>query len=45
MNDELRSIAVAAGAPLEELDNLWFNQFCMRFADLLLTMADQGCFE
>lgn len=41
MNDELRKIAVAAGAPAEVIDTLWFNMFCMQFAHLLLEMAEQ----
>ncbi len=43
MNDELRKIAVAAGAPAEVIDTLWFNVFCMQFAHLLLEMAEQEC--
>ncbi len=43
MNDELRKVAVAAGAPAEVIDTLWFNVFCMQFAHLLLEMAEQEC--
>ena len=36
MNDELKALAVEAGAPVEVLDTLWFNIFCQRFAHLLV---------
>lgn len=41
MNDALREIAVAAGAPEEVLDDLWFSIFCQNFAHLLLAMAEE----
>lgn len=41
MNEELRALAEQAGAPEEVLDTLWFNVFCMKFADILLTMAEE----
>ena len=41
MNNELKKLAVQAGAPAEVLDELWFNLFCMRFADVILTNAEQ----
>ena len=41
MNQELRNIAVQAGAPQEVLDQLWFNLFCVQFADAILTLAEQ----
>ena len=41
MNEELKQIAVAAGAPEEVLDDLWFNVFCKNFAHLLLEMAEE----
>ena len=43
MNDELRKVAVEAGAPVEVIDALWFNIFCVNFAHLLLEMAEQEC--
>ena len=40
MNETLREIAVAAGAPAEMLDELWFNIFCQNFAHLILSAAE-----
>jgi hypothetical protein len=36
MNKELKALAVEAGAPEEELNTLWFNMFCQKFAHLLV---------
>ena len=41
MSDELAEIMREAGAPEEVMEQLWFHVFCIRFADLLLTMAEQ----
>lgn len=41
MNNELKKLAVQAGAPAEVLDELWFNLFCMQFADVILNNAEQ----
>ena len=41
MNEELRKLAVQDGAPVEVLDELWFNIFCMQFADVILDNAEQ----
>ena len=41
MNEELKQIVIQAGAPKEVLDTLWFNIFCIKFAALLLTMAEE----
>jgi len=42
MNEELRKIAINAGAPEEVIDDLWFNIFCTKFADLIIKeMEDQ----
>jgi hypothetical protein len=35
MNDELKAIAVEAGAPEDMLNKLWFNVFCQKFAYLV----------
>ena len=43
MNEELRKIAEAAGAPDEVIDTLWFSIFCQNFAHLLLEMAEDEC--
>lgn len=40
MNDELKRIVLEAGAPIEVVNELWFNLFCMKFADALLTMME-----
>jgi hypothetical protein len=40
MNEELKKLAVQAGAPVEVLDELWFNLFCQQFADIILTNAE-----
>ena len=36
MNDELKSLVIAAGAPEDVMDELWFSIFCKQFANLLL---------
>ena len=36
MNEELKAIAVEAGAPEEVLNTFWFNVFCQKFAHLLV---------
>ena len=41
MNKELKKLAVQAGAPVEVLEELWFNLFCMKFADAILNNAEQ----
>ena len=41
MNEELRAIAERAGAPEDMLNSLWFNLFCVRFADAILTLAEE----
>jgi hypothetical protein len=41
MNEALRKIALEAGAPVEVLDEFWFNIFCMKFADVLLAMTEE----
>ena len=43
MNEELRKIAIEAGAPEDLLDSLWFNLFCKKFAHLILLMAEEEC--
>ena len=43
MNQALRKIAVAAGAPEEVIDDLWFNIFCQNFAHLILLAAEAEC--
>lgn len=40
MNDDLRHLAVQAGAPEEVLDMLWFNVFCQRFAYILINALE-----
>lgn len=44
MNDELKALALKAGAPKEMLNEFWFNIFCEKFTDLLLTQAEQEVF-
>jgi len=34
-----------AGAPAEVLHQHWFNVFCMKFADVLLTQAEAEMFD
>ena len=42
MNEDLKNIVIEAGAPKEVMNELWFNLFCMKFADILLTMAEEA---
>jgi hypothetical protein len=41
MNEELKKIAVAAGAPKEMLDEMWFNIFCQHYANLILEAIEE----
>jgi hypothetical protein len=41
MNEQLKKIAAAAGAPVEVINQLWFGIFCQKFADVLLTLAQE----
>jgi hypothetical protein len=43
MNDELKQIAIEAGAPEDMLDSLWFNIFCQKFAHLLILYVEEEC--
>lgn len=43
MNDELKQIAIEAGAPVDMLDSLWFNIFCQKFAHLLILYVEEEC--
>ena len=45
MNEELKALALRAGAPVEALHQNWFNNFCMKFADVLLTQAEAEIFD
>jgi hypothetical protein len=45
MNEELKKIAAAAGAPDEVIDQLWFNIFCQKFAASILDIAEEGVFD
>ena len=40
MNEELRKIALKAGAPEDMMDSLWFNIFCLKFADLIISACE-----
>ena len=44
MNDELKKLVIQAGAPKEVLNDLWFNIFCQRFVDVILTQAETEVF-
>ena len=41
MNEELKALVLQAGAPVEVMDQMWFNLFCQQFADLVLTVIEQ----
>jgi hypothetical protein len=45
MNEELKALVMRAGAPAEVLHQHWFNVFCMKFADVLLTQAEAEMFD
>jgi len=40
MNEELKALVLQAGAPVEVMDQMWFNIFCQQFADLLITIME-----
>jgi hypothetical protein len=37
MNEYLKELAINAGAPEELLEEFWFNIFCQKFADAIIT--------
>ena len=41
MNEVLKEIVIKAGAPKEVVNELWFNIFCQKFADELMTVFEQ----
>jgi hypothetical protein len=41
MNEYLKELAIKAGAPVEVLDQMWFNIFCQQFADVLIVEMEQ----
>jgi hypothetical protein len=41
MNEELKQIAIECGAPEDMINSLWFNIFCLKFADAILTLAEE----
>jgi hypothetical protein len=45
MNEEVKALVLRAGAPAEVLHQHWFNLFCQRFADVLLTRAEEEMFN
>ena len=40
MNDELKNLAIMAGAPKEVINELWFNIFCQQFAHLIIEQME-----
>ena len=44
MNEQLKQLVVDAGAPEELMSELWFNIFCQKFADVLLTQVEEEVF-
>ena len=42
MNDELRALAIMAGAPDEVMDELWFSMFCKQFTHLLIVEMENS---
>jgi hypothetical protein len=41
MNNLLKELAINSGAPNEVLDELWFNIFCQKFADQIITLLEE----
>lgn len=41
MNEYLKQLAIEADAPKEMLDKLWFNIFCQKFADRVITELEK----
>ena len=41
MNEQLKQLAVDAGAPEEMLAEMWFHIFCAKFADAILTAMEE----
>jgi hypothetical protein len=41
MNEVLKEIVIKAGAPKEVVDEMWFNIFCQKFADELMTVLEE----
>jgi hypothetical protein len=36
MTDYLNKLVIEAGAPKEVMDQLWFQIFCLKFADIMI---------
>jgi hypothetical protein len=45
MNENLKRLVEAAGAPEQVMDQLWFAVFCEQFADILLEEAERSMTE
>lgn len=45
MNDDLRELVLAAGAPKQMINQLWFQVFCEQFAYILLEEAERSMTE
>lgn len=43
MNNELKAIAVEAGAPEEVLNTLWFSIFCQKYTHLIIEELEKNC--
>jgi hypothetical protein len=41
MTEEMESLIRSAGAPEEMMTEMWFIIFCHKFADKILTLAEQ----
>ena len=44
MNEELKALVLKAGASNALCNELWFNIFCEKFANVLLTEAEKEVF-
>ena len=40
MNEELKDLALQAGAPNDLCEELWFNMFCLKFAHLIIEQME-----
>jgi hypothetical protein len=42
MNEYLNKLVADAGAPEEVMDQLWFQTFCLKFADILIKECEKN---
>ena len=42
MNEEILKLVMKAKPPKEVLNEVWFHNFCMKFADIMITETENA---